>query len=63
MEKNETTCECKKRQKNSAAESDVVFIDLKRDFAFKWAFETLSYRKNFPKKVLINYLKYVALRI
>ena len=40
MEKNETTCECKKRQKNSAAESDVVFIDLKRDFAFKWAFGT-----------------------
>lgn len=40
MKQNETESESELRQERTAAELDVVFIDLKRDFAFKWAFGT-----------------------
>ena len=40
MKKQQTTREKKQRQDKNAAELDVKFIDLKRDFAFKWAFGT-----------------------
>ena len=40
MKKNETMTEKESRQQLIAAELDVKFIDLKRDFAFKWMFGT-----------------------
>ena len=40
MKQNETMSEKELRQAISAAEFNVTFIDLKRDFAFKWAFGT-----------------------
>lgn len=40
MKKQQITREKKQRQENNAAELDVKFIDLKRDFAFKWTFGT-----------------------
>lgn len=40
MKKQQTTRGKKQRQDKNTAELDVKFIDLKRDFAFKWAFGT-----------------------
>ncbi|MBR4810928.1 MAG: PD-(D/E)XK nuclease family transposase [Bacteroidaceae bacterium] len=40
MKKQQTTSEKESRQKERTAELDVKFIDLKRDFAFKWTFGT-----------------------
>lgn len=40
MKQNETMSESELRQAIRAAEFNVTFIDLKRDFAFKWAFGT-----------------------